>query len=219
MMTNIKMCGIQLLETAAVIPELDIQYVGLIFAPSRRQMTLPQARGLISTLRAKRSLRITGVFRNQQQSVIDEAMNALRLDVIQLHGDETERYCQEVKQKHHVLVMKVISLAGAPTSEDIIQRMTPYKNTVDLLMLDTHDPKYGGGAGKVFRWDVIPDVRKWVHEQGLSLFVAGGLDEQNVEGLIQRYHPDGVDISSGIETDGRKDIQKMKAFIERVRRA
>lgn len=89
----------------------------------------------------------------------------------------------------------------------------PYAGTVDAFLLDTP----GGGTGRRFAWDVIPGYAAAARELGVPLFVAGGLDPGNVTDLVGRYGPDGVDVSSGVETDGAKDPAKIAAFLERVR--
>lgn len=86
-------------------------------------------------------------------------------------------------------------------------------------MLDTHDPLYGGGSGKTFAWERIPAYAEWAKSREIALFVAGGLQPDNVQQLIQTYTPFGVDVSSGVETEGVKDIAKITAFVERVKQA
>ncbi|MVP00032.1 phosphoribosylanthranilate isomerase [Paenibacillus lutrae] len=103
-------------------------------------------------------------------------------------------------------------------AHSIINRLIPYKDTVDAVLIDTLDPVYGGGSGRTFAWDCIPEVQSWARSQGLPLIVAGGLNADNVSGLVDTYRPDGVDVSSGVETQGVKDIAKIAAFVGRVKK-
>lgn len=98
-------------------------------------------------------------------------------------------------------------------------RIDAYVGTIDALLLDTYDPLYGGGSGKTFAWDRIPAYQAWTHQHGIPLFVAGGLTADNAEKLVHEYHPEGLDVSSGVETNGVKDIAKITAFVERVKQA
>ncbi|WP_068775407.1 phosphoribosylanthranilate isomerase [Paenibacillus sp. FJAT-26967] len=100
----------------------------------------------------------------------------------------------------------------------VINRLIPYKDIVDAVLVDTFDPVYGGGSGRTFAWDCIPEVQRWARSQGLPVIVAGGLNVDNVGGLVDTYRPDGVDVSSGVETQGVKDIAKIAAFVGRVKK-
>ncbi|MNI80653.1 N-(5'-phosphoribosyl)anthranilate isomerase [compost metagenome] len=144
------------------------------------------------------------------------------LDVIQLHGQETPAFCLEVKRAFpQVKVWKAISVAsgGAADNPQGPQLVEHYAGAVDALLLDTYDPQGSGGSGRTFDWGQIPLYKQAAAGYGLPLFVAGGLHPDNVGELLADYQPDGVDVSSGVESDGTKDIIKMTSFVERVKQS
>lgn len=113
---------------------------------------------------------------------------------------------------------KAISIESDRPESERLSTLDPYAGCIDGLLIDTYDPVYGGGSGKTFAWDLIPPYQEWAKRQGIPLFVAGGLDSDNVSHLIGQYAPYGVDVSSGVESEpGVKDINKVMAFIERVK--
>ncbi|PZE21939.1 phosphoribosylanthranilate isomerase [Paenibacillus xerothermodurans] len=187
-----------------------------------------------------------GVFVNPTQCDLTEVMEKAPLDVIQLHGQESPEQCRWVKDAFPaVRVWKVVSVAqlqvesdrrtpgershtvsGAAevssvatcaTADVAAAVLEPYRHAVDGIVLDTFDPVYGGGSGKTFAWDAIPPYQEWCRANGIELLVAGGLQAGNVGALLDAYAPDGVDVSSGVETDGVKDLNKIISFVERVK--
>lgn len=102
-------------------------------------------------------------------------------------------------------------------SSATMELLDSYRDVIDILLIDTYDPLYGGGSGRTFRWEVIPAYQDWASRNGIELFVAGGLHADNIAGLLRQYSPAGVDVSSGVETDGIKNINKITAFVERVK--
>lgn len=233
----IKICGIRTPEALLAAAELGVDYIGLVFAPSRRQVDGAAAAALIGELdawsnsalietneankanEAKRP-KVAGVFVNPTLDELKATLSAAPLDVIQLHGQESPGFCREVRERFNTEVFKSISIGGEDTGESHAERAErmseAYRGTVDALLLDTHDPLYGGGSGRTFNWEIIPLYRQAAAACGLQLFVAGGLTESNAGELVRHYAPDGIDVSSGVETDGHKDIRKMTLFVERA---
>jgi phosphoribosylanthranilate isomerase len=152
--------------------------------------------------------RSVGVFVNPSIEQLAEVLSVVPLDVIQLHGEETPEFCREVQNRFAVEVWKAMPVGD----DDSADRLSAYKNAVTTILLDTA----GGGTGRSFRWDLIPTYQGTAQSNGLRLFIAGGLSPDNADQLIKEYRPAGVDISSGVETDGVKDIRKIAAFAERV---
>lgn len=220
-----KICGIQSVEMLASIAHLPIAHIGFVFAESKRQVTEEQAGEMIQYLKrisldgAPVPLTV-GVFVHPSKEELERILQAAPLDVVQLHGKETPEFCLFVKECLGRQVFKAVSLhksnASVPSFEEIVEQLDPYLGTIDAILLDTYDPVYGGGSGKTFAWDCIPVYQAWTKKAGVKLLVAGGLQPDNVEQLLSAYQPDGVDVSSGVETDGVKDTAKIKAFIERV---
>lgn len=227
---TVKICGIKSADTLRGIGRLPIDHIGFVFAPSKRRVTPETAGELIRLLEAEGSresglFRTAGVFVNPSLDELREVMASAPLDIIQLHGQETPEFCAKVKEAFGVTVFKAVpvpegsSAEGAEEAQGLIDRLKPYAPVVDVFLLDTYDPVIGGGSGRTFSWEAIPPVRDWARSVGRKLLIAGGLHADNVEHLLKEYAPDGVDISSGVETEGVKDINKIKTFVERVKPA
>jgi phosphoribosylanthranilate isomerase len=220
---SVKICGLMNLETVLAIANLPIDQVGFIFAPSKRQVTPKQASEMIAFLKssyAEHALippQTVGVFVNPTQELIAETLAKAPLDIIQLHSPEPVEFCLWIKDNYKVKIYKVISVSESSQIQQQLKLLKPFVGIVDAILLDTYDPIVGGGTGKTFAWHCITEYSAWTQKHGLQLIIAGGLDEDNVEQLIADYHPDGVDISSGVETDGSKDPLKIKRFVERVK--
>ncbi|WP_317954264.1 phosphoribosylanthranilate isomerase [Paenibacillus chitinolyticus] len=231
---DVKICGLQSVEVLKSIVHFPISQIGFVFAPSRRRITPERASEMISFLheRAEQGHRVpktVGVFVNPTRDELADVLSVAKLDIIQFHGEEAPETCRSIKEQFGVELWKVSSIKNEepPVNEssfsDIkdgvngwIQRLDPYRDAVDAVLIDTFDPVYGGGSGRTFSWDCIPAARKWSLSAGMPLIVAGGLNPDNVGDLIEQYEIDGVDVSSGVETDGVKDIAKIAAFVERV---
>ncbi|MEO2207230.1 phosphoribosylanthranilate isomerase [Paenibacillus pabuli] len=221
----VKICGLQDVEVLKSMINLPIDYIGVVFADSRRQIEADKAaelRAVLMDWTAPNRPKLAGVFVNPSMTELESVMEVAHLDVIQLHGQESPEFCGLVKQRFGTEVFKALSFPKDETAtevNDAAKILDPYQNVVDAILLDTYDPLYGGGSGKTFAWDRIPAYAEWAIQHGIALFVAGGLQPDNVEQLIQNYAPDGVDVSSGVESDGVKDIAKITAFVERVKQA
>lgn len=227
-MPSVKICGLLTADMVRAVAELPVDHIGLVFARSKRQVTAEQAAELIQALKESRRGEIpetVGVFVNPTEQELNGVMQAAPLDVIQLHGQESPSFCRSVKAAFPgVKVFKVISVAGDSAVDAVKDReahaasqLEPYRDAVEAILLDTHDPLYGGGSGKTFAWETIPPYLNWCRAAGIRLIVAGGLHPDNVQELLSTYAPDGVDVSSGVETDGVKDLLKIQAFVERVK--
>ncbi|QUL52871.1 phosphoribosylanthranilate isomerase [Paenibacillus tritici] len=223
--TQVKICGLQDVEVLKSMKSLPLDYVGLVFAPSRRRVTAEAAAELIAELRdweSETAPRSVGVFVNPDREELAELLRAVPLDVVQLHGQESPQVCAEVRQAFpQVKVWKALSVAGRDTNaaEDIHALLDSYAGTIDALLLDTYDPQGSGGTGRTFEWEQIPLYQQAAANHRLPLFIAGGLHPDNVNELLDGYSPYGVDVSSGVESNGSKDIIKMTAFVERVKQS
>jgi phosphoribosylanthranilate isomerase len=218
--TKVKICGLMNTETIRAINHLPIDQVGFIFAPSKRQVSPKQAGEMISLLRTSYSEAVpqtVGVFVNPTKELLIQTMAEAPLDVIQLHSPETVEFCRWIKENFQVKIYKVISVSESREIQHQLDELIPYAEVVDAILLDTYDPIVGGGTGQTFSWHCIPEYLAWTRKNGLKLIVAGGLNAENIDQLIADYEPDGVDISSGVETDGSKDPLKIQAFVERVK--
>lgn len=197
-MTKIKICGLSRLVDVDRANALAVDYVGFVFAKSRRQVTPPQAETLKARLHP--NIQSVGVFVNDGIQKIEWLVSQRVIDVVQLHGQEDEAYIQELK-KHcpNTPVWKAVTVtAGVDFSQ---------WNSADCLVLDNG----AGGTGVTFDWSLLPTLTI-----SKPCFIAGGLSSDNVEGVL-KIAPYGVDVSSGVETDGKKNKDKMKQFVEKVR--
>ncbi|KIL41594.1 N-(5'-phosphoribosyl)anthranilate isomerase [Gordoniibacillus kamchatkensis] len=225
-MTAVKICGVRTSDVIQSLKPLSVTHVGFVFAKSKRQVTPQQAGQLIRELRAgadaagRPAPLAVGVFVDPSLDELAAVLAEAPLDVVQLHGKESPELCAAVRERFGVQLFKAVSIArdsdAVPADADVAAQLDRYRGTVDAILLDTHDPVYGGGSGTTFAWDCIPPYRRWAREAGVQLLVAGGLTADNVASLVADYRPDGVDVSSGVETDGMKDIAKIQAFVERV---
>jgi len=201
-MTKIKICGLTRKEDIEAVNRWLPDYTGFVFCQSRRRVTQEQA----ALLKADLDLRIkaVGVFVNELLPSIVKLCNTGVIDVVQLHGDESEAYIKELKNQISCPVIKAVRVQSTE------QVRLAEKLSCDLLLLDTYQKAEYGGSGKTFDHSMIPLLEK-------RFFLAGGLESSNIAEVIEKYSPYGVDISSGVETDGIKDENKIRQIIQTVR--
>ena len=216
--TQIKICGLKTVTIAKAVGELQPDFIGFMFARSKREVTPAEAGEMIRAMRQTgSSAKVVGVFVNPTLAQLASVLAEAPLDIVQLHGAETPDYCEEMKSHFpHIAVWKVLSVTESDMENgatELARTIDTYNGAIDAIMLDTQ----GGGTGKTFRWELIPVVKARAAAAALPLYIAGGLQPDNVGELVTTYAPDGVDVSSGVETNGEKDITKIAAFIERVR--
>ena len=220
---KVKICGIQEEATLQGMHGLPVDYIGFMFAERSRRRVTPEHAGKLREyvremrMEGGRPLRTVGVFVNPTLELLAETLAAVPLDVVQLHGEETPAFAREVGEKFGVEVWRALPATEASDDDTSAgpARLAAYAGAVSTILLDTA----GGGTGKTFRWDVIPAYQEEAAKHGLRLFIAGGLNPDNVGELIAGYRPNGVDLSSGVETNGVKDIGKIATFAERVKRS
>ena len=199
-MTKIKMCGMMQPKDVIAACTAGADYIGFILSDGfRRSIGLGTFCELASYADDyNRDAKKVGVFVNEPMENILEYY-AEMLDVIQLHGNEYNDYITELKARTGKPVIKAFKI----TSEDDVKYAQ--KSKADFVLLDS-----GTGTGKLFDHSLVKDI-------GRPYFLAGGLDPENVAEAIGALHPYAVDVSSGIETDGRKDAEKIRRFAETVR--
>ena len=200
-MVKVKICGLRRKEDIEYANELKPDYVGFVFAKSKRQIEVEQALYLISFL--DKEIKTVGVFVNEPVENALKIAQTLNLDVLQFHGDETQDYIDNFK---NFTVWKAIRIKD---KEDL-EKTKQFK--VNSFVFDTLTKNEYGGTGKTFNWKVLKGM-----ELNVPIILAGGLNENNVEEAIKIVDPYAVDVSSGVETEGYKDFKKLKSFIEKVR--
>ena len=193
---KIKICGLTRKEDIAIVNKYKPDYIGFVFARSKRQVELSTAKELKGLLH--KSIKTVGVFVDADLRLAIQIANEGILDLIQLHGAETEAYIRELKKQTNIGIIKAVR---ADELED-----TRIDTAADYILLDS-----GAGSGKVFDWNRTIICNK-------PLFLAGGLDAENVSEAIRKVKPFAVDVSSGVETDCKKDSEKIRKFIEESRR-
>jgi phosphoribosylanthranilate isomerase len=213
-MTRIKICGIRDKTHALAAVEAGADFIGLVFAPSQRQVSPAQAHDIADAVKkSSEATKVAGVFVNALSSQINELADFCALDWVQLSGDESWEYCREVVRP----VIKTIRIAQQSPEElyaELSRGSRLLATQQFIALLDSRIGGKYGGTGETFNWDLAQEVAR-----GFPVIIAGGLDPKNVARLIKRVAPWGVDVSSGVETGGVKDVSKIGAFIESVRRA
>ena len=207
---KVKMCGISKVETIPAVVEAKPDYMGLVFASSKRQVTVEQAKTLVEALHKQCkaqndtvSIKTVGVFVNETLDNLVTIANEANLDVVQLHGDEDEAFIQSLKERTNVEVWKAIQIRSAADAEAWID------SSADMLLFDAYHKDERGGTGDVFDWSCLDTFER-------PFMLAGGIDSTNVARAIRTVRPYGIDISSGIETNGVKDDEKITAFTKIV---
>lgn len=206
---RVKVCGLMEPQHAETAARLGADMLGLVFAPSKRRIGLDQARRIIAAL-SPAGPALVGVFVNQPLDEVNVIAESCRLDYIQLSGDETPDYCRALLRPF----IKALRMAVHDKVEDVAVKMESYRgiDAEAIFLLDTHVPGVYGGSGQTWDWG-----RAAILAARYPVLIAGGLDPENVSEAIRAVEPWGVDVSSGVESGGFKDVTRIAAFIEAVK--
>lgn len=198
---QVKVCGLTNLADAQKAVDYGADLIGFIFASSPRQVTKEEVEEIIDDLTGEFS--VVGVFVNEELSKVEEIARDCGLDYVQLHGSESPSYCQELEQP----VLKAFSVKNKKS----LEQLKDYN--VDKYLLDTYHPDKAGGTGETFNWELAKEAQKIG-----PIFLAGGLNPDNIKAAIEEVNPAGVDVSSGVESKpGKKDYQRLKSFIQKAK--
>ncbi|WP_247952358.1 phosphoribosylanthranilate isomerase [Streptococcus oralis] len=192
-MTKVKICGLLTKEAVKTAVSAGADYIGFVFAPSKRQVTLEEATELAKLIPA--DVQKVGVFVSPSRAQLLEAIDKVGLDLVQVHGQVADGLFEDLPCAS-IQAVQVDGDGNVPNSQ------------ADYLLFDAPV----AGSGQTFDWGQLDT-------SGLAqpFFIAGGLKEDNVARAIQHFTPYAVDVSSGVETDGQKDQEKIRRFIERVK--
>lgn len=200
-MAKVKICGNTHYEDVELAIRLGADFVGFIFTESKRRISVAQAKAIIDRFPDYKTF--TGVFLNQPKREVEEAAQALGLRWLQFHGDETALYCRSFMD-HGYSVIKTFRVKD----EMSLKRLDEYNVTAFLFHTYSADKK--GGTGIPFDWNLISE-RSFVNDK---LFLAGGLNLDNLEDALRRVKPYAVDVASGVEASpGKKDPELLERFI------
>lgn len=189
-MTKVKICGLSTVEAVETAVQAGADYIGFVFAKSKRQVSLEQAHELARLVTGK--TKIVGVFVSPSLKDLEQAIAQVPLDIVQIHGNFDEDQIPNIS----VPVIRAIQLRDGEAQ---------VSSQADYLLFDAPV----AGSGQTFDWDLLKDQK--IQQ---DFFIAGGLTVDNVCQARETFQPYALDVSSGVETDGHKDIEKIKAFIE-----
>ncbi len=201
-MSKVKICGLSRVNDILAVNIAKPDFVGFVFAKSKRQITLEMAVNLKAYL--TKSIKTVGVFVNESIETIELHYLSGVIDMVQLHGDEDNSYISTLKS---TVPLDIIKAVRVQTASDIVQANN-YKS--DYLLLDAYNNDCYGGSGTTFDWSLIRDINK-------PFFLAGGINIDNICHAITAAKPFCVDVSSGVETDGQKDQSKIMNLVRSVR--
>jgi phosphoribosylanthranilate isomerase len=226
-MTVVKICGMRELSYMVAATEAGVDMMGMVFVPTvRRYIELEKAQELAqayrehsSSLGAGLALHLVGLFADQPVEEVNQVVERVGLDMVQLCGDEPIGYWGKVT----VPILKVVHVASVPVErttarniviKDVHFRLQEIGEAGHIAILDRQSEVQPGGMGETFDWSIAREMA----DRGHRFLLAGGLTPENVGQAIEATQSYGVDVSSGVETDGVKDIAKIQAFITEARR-
>ena len=192
-MTKVKICGLSTKEAVKTAVSAGADYIGFVFAPSKRQVTVEQATELAKFIPSH--IQMVGVFVSPSRAELLEAVDKVGLDFVQVHGKVVDKLFENLPCGS-IQAVQIDEGGHVPNSQ------------ADYLLFDAPV----AGSGQTFDWGQLDTT-----ELAQPFFIAGGLNEDNVARAIQHFSPFAVDVSSGVETDGQKDHEKIRRFIERAK--
>jgi phosphoribosylanthranilate isomerase len=211
-MTKVKICGIREVKHAIAAIETGADFIGMVFTDSIRQVTPEQGKEIVSAVKlASTTVKTVGVFVNTPVEEVNRIASKCDLDIVQLSGDESWEYCTDI-EKPIVKALHVQNQSEDDITKAVISGIDVVCDNLYIVLLDTRVEGKYGGTGKSFNWKLAESL-----SQRYPVIVAGGLTPYNVKEVIGILKPWGVDVSSGVETEGVKDVEKIKKFIDEAK--
>lgn len=207
-MTKVKICGLKSLADVELVNKYLPEYAGFVFANTKRFVTDGQAFCMKQAL--DKRIQAVGVFVNEPQEHIISLCQRDMIDAVQLHGDETNDYIEELREQIRKPVIRAVRV------QNLEQVKKELQQKADFMLFDTYRKGVYGGSGERFSLFVLKESLKY-EKNVKPFFVAGGLTPENIKEVLDDVACYCVDVSSGVETDGSKDEKKVREFIERVR--
>lgn len=198
-MTKIKLCGMRRVIDIQTANNLKVEFIGFVFWPKSKRMVTPEEAAELKSILSP-DIAAVGVFVDEKAETVAELLNRGTIDIAQLHGSEDEAYICHLR----TLTRKPLIQAFRIREQKDLEAAA--LSSAESVLLDA-----GKGDGITFDWTLLRDFSR-------PYFLAGGLTPENVSAAIDQLHPYAVDISSGIETNGIKDAEKMTAFVKAVRK-
>ena len=207
-MTKVKICGLKSLTDVEIVNKYLPEYVGFVFADTKRFVSDELASKMKQALDQR--IQSVGVFVNEPQEHIISLYEQGIIDLVQLHGDESMEYIHELKKKINAPIIKAVRVQNAEQVREELQQ------EADFMLFDTYKKGTYGGSGERFSLVILEESLK-EEENKRPYFLAGGLTPDNITEVLGSVYCYCVDVSTGVETDGSKDEEKVREFIERVR--
>lgn len=195
---KVKICGLKTKEQVDVAVENNADFLGFVFAESKRKVSAKQVADI--TKNVPKSIKKVGVFVAPTLETIEKTIQEANLDLVQIHGEQFFDKCS-------------VPIIQAVPVDNLWKTVVENDKKSEYFLFDAPPKKYVGGNGETFDWEQL-DISKF---SGSKSFVAGGLTIENVQEAIQKFQPYGVDVSSGVETNGEKDLAKIAAFIKKAK--
>lgn len=212
---KVKICGIRTVEDVEILNNCLPDFAGFVLAPSKRRVDMETLESLLAKL--DRRITPVGVFVNEEHDAILKAIE-VGIKIVQLHGDETPDYIDELKLKINELKLRiedknVLIWKALRIGEDNFNNQSFDLGSVDAVVLDKYSKQQFGGTGETFNWEAARNIKL-----PYPIILAGGLNVNNVEEGMNIVNPACVDVSSGVEENNKKDKELIKKFIENVRK-
>lgn len=201
-MSKVKLCGMRREEDIVLVNRYLPDYIGFVFAPSKRRVTLEEARALKKRLNPL--IKAVGVYVNAPLEEIRTYERTGVIECIQLHGDEDRDYVRRLQKISKLPIIQAIRVKEERDIQKANESIAPY------VLLDKHTTSAYGGAGETFDWKLLKGMRR-------PYILAGGIGIENVKQAL-KYRPYCIDLSSKVETEGKKDEEKIKMLFEQLKR-